>query len=344
MKYPKADITANSLNPISSDDKQTLEQIIPMLQQEYDNETVLQLTRKLCLQSTSDDINKKGMEFLFTNGYLHDLQLLINKNRESESKSNREWAEVYQLVVDRAEFRAYPRKLLRQLEFCHTDDPELRCVIEFLKISIHFDLREFGKIGNFLDKQTSLFDEVDDTLLLSFFNSRLYQTLFIYYWTRNELIVARKYAFRVLNETTNNRTAVNMHINLGLTYTFDTYFQGMYHLNEALRLAKKLNYQDGINIINQQNIPFLSAHFKKFEGITTDDKSEQAHLEIAKGNHAKGIELLNQLKIDSPFKMYYLGIAKRDKNILLRSYNYFIEKRSDYFFSKLPLSVLANMD
>ncbi|WP_106496077.1 AimR family lysis-lysogeny pheromone receptor [Lentibacillus sp. Marseille-P4043] len=345
MEFPKADLAANSLISVSYDGKLSLEQVILMLQQEHDDETVLQLTRKFCLQTTSDEISKKGMEFLYINGYFEDLQQLIDKNRESEYKSNREWAEVYQLVVNRRRQRIQTsRELLRQLSFYKTGDPELSCVTEFLKIAIHFDLKEFGKIGNSLDKLSSLFDAVEDSLLLSYFHLRLYQNLFIYYWTRNELIMARKYAFRVLNKTTNNKTKVNMHINLGLTYTFDTYFQGMYHFSEALKLAKKYHFNDSIHVVEQQNIPFLSAHFNKFEGIKTDIKSEQAHLEIAKGNYTKAITILNQIPMDSPFKLYYLGVAKQDKDILLQSYNYFIGKRSDYFFSKLPLNQIVKMD
>ncbi|MEN1967702.1 AimR family lysis-lysogeny pheromone receptor [Lentibacillus sp. N15] len=345
MKYPKADITANSLTSIPREGELSLEQVNLMLLQEHDSETALQLMRNFCLQSTSDEIMKKGMEFLYTNGYINDLQLLVNKNKESGNRSNQEWAEIYQLIIDRKrQHGRYSRELLKKLNVYQTDDPELRCVIEFLKIAIHFNLREFGQIGNFLDKQTVLFDAVEDTLLLSYFNLRLYQNLFIYYWTRNELIMARKYAFRVLNETSNSKTIVNMHINLGLTYTFDTYFQGMYHLNEALKLAEKHHYHSSMNSIRKNNIPFLSAHFKQVDGIDTDDKSEQAHIEIAKGNYQAANAILSELPINSPFKMYYLGVAKQDKDLLLRSYNNFIEKRSDYFFCRLPLNVLVNMN
>lgn len=345
MKYNKADILADSLQAIPRENNVSLEQVNLVLRQEHDNETALKLMRNFCLQSISEDVQKKGMEFLYINGYINDLQVLINKNNTSRNQTNREWAKMYQMVVNRKRGRdPFPREQLKELDNIQAVDPELRCIIEFFKIAIHFDLREFGKIGNFLDKQASLFDAVEDQLLLSYFNLRLYQNLFIYYWTRNELIMARKYAFRVLNETTNNKTVVNTHINLALTYTFDTYFQGMYHLNEAKRLAKKHHFENTIRIIDRYNIPFLAAHFNQTDGIVTDDPSEQAHLEIAKGHNEKAISILSTLPLDSPFELYYMGLAKRDKDMLLRAYNNFIEKRSDYFFCRLPLSVLVDMD
>src|SRR5699024_5807981 len=163
------------------------------------------------------------------------------------------------------------------------------------------------------------------------------------HWARNELIVARKYAFQVLNLTMNAKVKTNMHMNLGLTYTFDTYDQGMYHLNEALILAKKHDFYNSIRQIENHNIPFLSAHFKQLEGVTSTDDSERAHIEIAKGNLDKAKKILKDIEINSPFKLYYLGLATQDRNTLLKSYNHFIEKQSDYFFSRLPLNIIKNM-
>ncbi|WP_099159421.1 AimR family lysis-lysogeny pheromone receptor [Virgibacillus ndiopensis] len=343
MIQPNTDFVANSLMTIPNNGELSLEQVRLLLAHEHDDQTVLELMRKFCLQTTSADISKKGMEFLYMNGFYNDLQLLINKNMKSANKSNRNWAVVYQLVIDRRLARYKPLEILKTIKRIKTDEPELKCVIEFVKITVYYELSEFGEIGNFLDKLQHLFEDVEDPLLVSYFNIRLYQNLFVYYWVRNELIMARKYAFRVLNHTTNIKTKVNLHINLGLTYTFDTYFQGMYHMSEALKLAKKNDLQKNVEVIQNRNIPFLSAHFKRTDGITTDDKSEQAHLEIAKGNHEKAVAILDDVPINSPFKLYYLGLAKKDKNKLLKSYNHFIEKRSDYFFGRLPLNAIKQM-
>src|SRR5699024_10384020 len=168
--------------------------------------------------------------------------------------------------------------------------------------------------------------------------------LFIYYLVRNEVIIARKYAFRVLTQTNNPETEISLHMALGLSYIFDTYFQAMYHYTEALKIAKKENLDKIVETIEQQNIPFISAHFNKVKGVTSTDKSEQAHIEIAKGNYAKAEAILSEIETNSPFRMYYVGMAKRDKTILLQSYNQFIEKRSDYFFSRLPLNALQKMN
>jgi len=328
---------------LSNKEELTLAELMEVLTQEHDNETVKEMIRKYCMQSTSLDIQKKGMEFLYIHGYYNELKQLINKNKESDHASNRLWAKVYQITIDRRFGSFTPHESLQQIKQIHTEEPELRCIVEFSRVTIYYDLNQFNKIGNFLDIQHELFGAVQDRLLLSYFKIRLNQILMTYYLMRNEIIMARKYGYRVLNQSFSVGSKVSTHVKLGLSYTFDTYFQGMHHLQQALQIAKDHNLLNIIRLIEQNSIPFLSAHFNKPEGITTTDKSEQAHLEIAKGNNEKAIEILSELPLDSPFTIYYLGKAKQDKDLLLQSYSYFIEKRSDYFFSRLPLNILRNM-
>lgn len=340
MHFTKANLVTEPMIPIPISDELTLEQVELMLSQEHDRQTVIELTRNFCLQTSSKEISKTGMEFLYMHGCIDDLQVLINKNMESTNESNRKWARAYQIMIDRRRGRYSLNESLLQAESIETEEPELTCIIEFIKVSIYYGQNEFGKLGNFLAEQQYLFEKIEDNYLMSFFYQRLNQQLFIYYLSRNEVIMARKHAFRALNQVTNPQTIVDLHTNLGLSYIHDTYFQGMYHFSEALKLSKSLNMQDSITSLQQYNIPFISAHFKRVEGITTIDKSEQAHIEIAKGNYAKAEAILSKVQINSPFKMYYLGLARQDKNILLQSYNQFIEQRSDYFFSRLPLKAL----
>ncbi|WP_164217699.1 AimR family lysis-lysogeny pheromone receptor [Virgibacillus sp. YIM 98842] len=328
---------------LSNKEDLTLEELMEVLTQEHDNETVTEMVKTYCMESQSLDIQKKSMEFLYMHGFYKELQQLINKNKESENASNRLWAKVYQINVDRR-FGSYtPDQSLQQIKQIKTSEPELKCIVEFTRVTIYYDLNQFSKIGNFLDIQHELFGAVRDKLLLSYFKIRLNQILMTYYLMRNEIIMARKYGYRVLNHSFSPRTKASTHVRLGLSYTFDTYFQAMHHIQQALQIGKKYNLKNVIQLIEGSTIPFLSAHFNKPDGVTTPDKSEQAHLEIAKGNNEKAIEILSELPLDSPFVMYYLGKAKRDKDLLLQSYSYFIEKRSDYFFSKLPLNILRNM-
>ncbi|ASN04082.1 AimR family lysis-lysogeny pheromone receptor [Virgibacillus necropolis] len=336
-------LATNSILSISNDGKLSLEHVISMLSTQYDEKTVLELVRKLCLQSNKIEIMKKGMELLYMNGFYHDLQILIDKNNESEHKSNNQWSAVYQLMIDRKLNRLTPLEIIDRASSLQSDEPEVKFLIEFTKISAYYAMRDFGKMGNFIEKQQQLYSAVRDPFIVSYFDVRFYQLLFVYHWSRNELIMARKYAFRLLNLTQSPRIKVAVNINLGLSYTFDTFKQGIHHLKEAKKISIEHGFMDNINLIQNRNIPFLSAYHKKVIGISTSDKSEQAHIEIAKGNHRKAETMLRKLSMDSPFRLYYMGLATNDKNLLYQSYNYFIDKRSDHFFSRLAIHALQEM-
>jgi hypothetical protein len=330
------------MTPISESAELTIGQIILLLSQEHEEHEVIDLTRKFCLQSTSNEIKRKGMEFLYMNGFYEDLRVLITKNQLSNNPSNQLWSEVYQIIMDRRDKKYSAGEMRTRLEEMNPTEPELKCLIELVIVDTYFSQRDFGKFGNFLNKQQELFEPIQDNFILASFNLRTYQKLFFFYWKRNELIMARKYAFRALNQTNNPTTKINLHMNLALSYTFDTYYQGMYHLKEALKIAEKFNLKNAIRAIKNSSIPFLASHFGKPNGVETDDISEQAHLEIAKGNNEKAIELLEDIYTDSPFKMYYMGLAKKDKNLLSESCKMFVE-RSDYFFCRLPMNAIKNL-
>ncbi|MBM7601244.1 hypothetical protein JOC34_003665 [Virgibacillus halotolerans] len=334
------------LNLLDNVNKQalTLKQLMEILKQKHNHQQVIELMKTYCLELPSLSLMKTGMEFLYINGFYDDLQQLIEKNEQSDNPSNRQWAAIYQLIIDRRMNRYSPHQLLQTINRMNTTETELRCLIEFVKVTAYYDLNQFNQIGNFLHRQQFLMEAIEDSLLVSYFNIRLHHIMLTYYLIRNELIMARKHAFRVLNLTDNPRTKASIHIKLALSYTFDTYEQGMYHLEEALKISRQNQLDHITHIIKNHNIPFLSAHFNRIEDIITDDKSEQAHIEMVRGNNQKAIEILNELPMDSPFQLYYMGKVKLDRDLLLQSYNLFIQERSDYFFSRLPLLELKRID
>ena len=325
-------------------DALSLAEVIHILSQEHDNQTAIQLARDWCMQTKDLYIKKISMEFMYINGHYDQLEQLISENKNSDLVSNQKWAEIYQLMLERRQKRISPEMILSKLETFDTNgEPELMLLVEFLKVSVYYSLYKFHKVGNFLEKEKRLLDQVEDRFMASSFKVRTYQNLFFYHWTRNELIIARKYAFQVLNETIDMQVKASLHVNLGLTYTFDSFEQAMLHLQKALSISEKYGYTYITQLIERQNIPFICAHFNRPELFKTDDLSEHAHLEIKKGNLQKAVAILETISLDSPFKLYYMGMAKRDKQILIESYHQFVRKRGDYFFARLPLNAIKEL-
>ncbi|RLL42924.1 hypothetical protein D8M04_15375 [Oceanobacillus piezotolerans] len=318
----------------------TLEQALGELKTKYHHDKAINIMRELCLESRSDDFIKKGMEFLFMNGFYEDLQALIKKNLKSKDVSVINWAKTYQAQLELHHKDKPYLALLADLNEIKTAEPELLFLMEYTRAKAHYIGRDYNELAEFVEKSDSMLNLIDDCFLLKNFRIRASCMVLLYTLTRNELIIARKHGYKILTLTRNPSIQVNVHIHLGLSYTFESHYKGMYHLKEALRIAKEHHLSKEAFIIEHRSIPFLSAHFGVVDNITTTDKSEQAHIEIAKGNNDKAIEILNEIPLDSPFKTYYLGKAKEDKSLLLKSYREFIHKNKDFFFSRLPLTEL----
>ncbi|WP_068673754.1 AimR family lysis-lysogeny pheromone receptor [Oceanobacillus sp. Castelsardo] len=318
----------------------SLIQLQDALRQKYSEEMAMEQMRQFCLDSTSKEIQKKGMEFLFINGYLRELRSLIEKNKQSFDPSNRKWAEVYKIQLQLREGNYKPIEVLERINQIETNEPELLCLLEFAKVNIQFNMHSYHDLGNAICRYEELLPQIDDYFLVENFKIRYHLVTLTYTLMQNEIIMTRKHGYKLLNLTCNPEIQVETHIKLGESYTFDSYSQGMFHLRKALKIAKDNDMTSKIEFIEQTKIPFLAAYFNKTDNITTTNKSEQAHLEIMKGNYKKAIEILEQVPINTPFEKYYLGKAKQDKSLLIQSYKDFVYKRNDNFFCRLPLHEL----
>src|SRR5699024_1023074 len=78
-----------------------LEHRVTTMREEYDAFAAKNLVGGCSLHTSSDKTLKYGMEYFYLNGYYEELQLLIAKNKESENESNRKWAAVYELSLER---------------------------------------------------------------------------------------------------------------------------------------------------------------------------------------------------------------------------------------------------
>lgn len=321
----------------------TLSYLYEVLRTKIEECTAIKLLSNYCFRCISKDIQKKGMEFLYMHGFQKEQELLIEKNLQAEDPEVRHWAEAYRLSNLLREEKSPPKDVLEQLKELTPADRELYCFVEMLKIQVNMKLFNYEPAVNFLNIAEELFAGIDDHLLQQFYQIRYRQILLTYYLARNEIIIARKTAYEIINETKNPYILVDTHKKLGLSYTFDSYYLGMYHLKEALQIAKENDIANEVYKIENHTIPFLAAHFGKTENIKTKDLEEQAHLEIARGNKDKAIQILQSLRSKSPFQLYYLGKAKKDRAILMTAYKQFIHDYSDYFFGRLPLNELKKL-
>lgn len=314
-----------------------------LLYEQEENEAVVnRLLVKYCLWSNDAYINRTGLEYVYMKEDFTQLQRLIYKNAVHPNLKNRQWAKVYQVLLDYRNRTEEPYLLLNRLRVMKTDCPELNVVIQFAKVPLYYTLNEYGYIGEITAQKKDVIQSIKDPMIRQNLYMRLQESLFIYHLKRNEVIIARKYAYKLTKYHLKPERAVRIEMNLGLSYIFETYEQGIYHLHRAKKIAKQNDLFEVYQKINDTIIPFFSAHFKRTEGISTDNTIGQAFIHIAKGEYAQAMHVLEQTPLNNPYIYYLMGLATGERDYFIRSYDCFVKRRSNFFFARLPLQELKH--
>ncbi|QHE51056.1 AimR family lysis-lysogeny pheromone receptor [Pontibacillus sp. HMF3514] len=310
--------------------------VLQELSKKYDEKTTIFLTKEFCLNCQTYENQRVGMEFLYMNGFREELKTLVNINKDSSNQNNVAWGEVYDFILHRKIMAQYRGEVLSFVDNYETDDEILRCLLIFIKIYGHIDLCEFDVIENYREELTSLLLNIDDTLLRIYFQLRENELLFLFHWMRNEVDIARNYAHNIIDNIFNQEKKCFMHIHLSETYIFEDFDLALEHVNCAREIALDYDLDYYVKAIDNNVIPFISAINGKYQGISTNDIAEQAHLAIAAGDNEKAIKLLKDIEKRTPFQDYYYGLAANDISLLLSSYKRFLNERNDQFFARLP--------
>lgn len=310
--------------------------------QALSHESVDQLLCSYCLASQSAVIKRTGLEFMYMNEYFNELQELVHMNAVRAEDENRQWAHVYQMLLNHRNKTEQPKALLNELEKMTPSSPAFITIVELAKMTIYQSMDEYRYIGEFIVHQKQLFNNIHDPMLRSLFQLRLREHLFMYHWKRNEVVMARKHAYKMLKHALKPLICIRIHVNLGLTYLFDTFEQGMFHFNEAVNIAQAHNETKALYSVNNKTIPFFAAHFNQTEDICSEYLDEQAFVLISQGKKEEALQLLQKTSLNDPFLLYYMGLATGETDYFIRSYDCFIERRGDLFFVRLPIEALRN--
>lgn len=313
-----------------------LHQFISMVQLSNDESRMIELVKDFCQQSHSNLDNRLALEFFYLHGCHEELTYFIHINKESDNPLNRLYANYYQ-HMSHASLNRKIDEIIEMTPSILTSDLALQCLHYFLYAEIDITRKQYDRLGYYLNKIQTLLQKIDNPLLATSFNIRTHILLFMYYWKRNELILARKHAYRVLQHPDYSLQKAKLHIYLGLSYIYEDFEAAIYHIDEATLLAKRLENKEIVNYIADFAKPFICAHFGQIEGVMTTNPIEQAHIEIAKGNQMKAKNILEQLSVETPFTQYYLGLATNEQKYFIHSFEGFMEQRGDHFFAKLPL-------
>ncbi|MGX5475889.1 AimR family lysis-lysogeny pheromone receptor [Bacillus toyonensis] len=321
----------------------------------------VELRRHLCVKyftNTKRHLNKKiAMNYLMAHGELELLKRLVDQEMTSKNKENREWASLYELIYKRYKGSMKGEKLLLELnkrkKCLKLKSKELEILSEEIEMLSAYDQGNFKLMVNKSDFLMEKLNDVKDSYLKESFFYKIKECAIHGHLTACELEKLREICEEVIQSTPiDNRFPVveaTVYGVLGESFMLcdESFDKSIFYLKKALSILEKesSNQMEMRRTMIANTIEFLKIHHKvDLENIKPLHDAEQAYLEIQKGNNEHAIEILMKLKEEngelSAFQVYYLGLAKNDKELLLKSLDMF-ERLGNIFYAQLPKKSLG---
>ncbi|MGG4305975.1 AimR family lysis-lysogeny pheromone receptor [Bacillus wiedmannii] len=321
----------------------------------------VELRRHLCAKyftNTKRHLNKKiAMNYLMAYGELELLKRLVDQEMTSKNKENREWASLYELIYKRYKGRMKGEKLLLELnkrkKCLKLKSKELEILSEEIEMLSAYDQGNFKLMVNKSDFLMEKLNDVKDSYLKESFFYKIKECAIHGHLTACELEKLREICEEVIQSMAiDNRFPVleaTVYGVLGESFMLcdESFDKSIFYLKKALSILEKesSNQMEMRRTMIANTIEFLKIHHKvDLENIKPLHDAEQAYLEIQKGNNEHAVEILMKLKEEngelSAFQVYYLGLAKNDKELLLKSLDMF-ERLGNIFYAQLPKKSLG---
>ncbi|PFP97663.1 transcriptional regulator [Bacillus cereus] len=289
--------------------------------------------------------------------FLNDL---IEKDMNSKTEENQEWAKVYGLIYKHLnDAENYdPYVFHEELEEYKgvVKTKEMKVLIGILICQTLYQLEEytvlFKRIGH-IEKEIK---KISNKYIRSSFQVRLKEGMNVTYLMQNKIEKARESCISLLevcdkhvNFTLQKSNAL---FNLGESYIFENYVQSKHFLERSLLELDNESFSQNEKIKRkarkiQDTLTFLKIlHYRDLDTLPKVlNKDDQAFLEFKRGNLITAEILLGEMlnengNLDS-FTTCYLGLVRDDRSLIEKSYRMFLDK-NNLFYSNLPKLYLGD--
>lgn len=287
-----------------------------------------------------------AMEYASFNDF-NDLQeYLVNKELQSQNKTNKEWANLYNIELQ------FKKKIdiFNDIRFLKINDNDLFFMRQWLEAKWFYNRKEYKHSYCLLNDARELILNVKNDFLQQFYTSRLDLALSNLYLNLGYVNESRELALNVINKNLSYKKTGHAQHPLGYTYFFESYDKSLDCLLRSKSIFQELNeFEEVINV--NRTIVFLQNYWNKDTEVNTEsihilDIHEVIHKEIKKGNFKKSQEMLMQININNldyknkGYHYYYMGLAFDDIDYLYKSIMFFKEIGSIFFTQLASIELL----
>ncbi|KAA6457033.1 MULTISPECIES: AimR family lysis-lysogeny pheromone receptor [Bacillus cereus group] len=321
----------------------------------YENHKTRRDMLKTYLDVAKPENSREAMEYLSLRGEFDLLKTLIDREKNSDTEENAEWACVYDLIYlksqEEIELPDYHEELEEMKE--KNQNADMQVLIGILLCYTSYQLGDYRLLTKRMTKLERKVSKIKNKFIKKCHNVRIKEGLASIKLTSDELQEVRGICDKVLILCENEpHLLINKARALWLkaeSFIFDDYERSLMLFNDALAILN-----DNINpeIVKKRKaiiktIQFLKIyHNRDLDTLGIMEDGERAFYEIRMGNFDRAVKILMSIKNKngelSSFELVYLGMAKNEREIIKQGLRKFEEKNSLFYarFAKKELGLI----
>lgn len=280
-----------------------LEDIFTKEFKQYDCETKREILYKIFMKDNTQTLQRIGLEFCYIYGFFEILEDLIAKNKQSPDQDNREWARIYEILLDIQRGKQQFRKWLDELKQMNHHEPETVCLIQLTELNIKTRMNNMDASKSSFHTFYQNYKRMEDRLLAFYFSLRFRSYKMRYSFEHHELIGLRMTAYAIFKETDVPTITVITHIFLGASYIADSYDKVIAHL----RIAHKESVEHQLvylqRAIEESFFPFIETHEQELKLTLRSDSFPFEFIESTGGKPLKPFAILDRFPMDRLFTL-----------------------------------------
>ena len=297
------------------------------------------------LRDHSDKLSHRyGMEYAAINRQFKTLEWLVNKNID-KNNPNREWAEFYLALLNRAKGKLNPGQLFKSIMSIGAKTPESRALLNILSAYSLYDSNQFEHMFDSIKTLEEELKDITSDFLRERFTIRYKQILANSYLRFfNDPVRSRETAEEILELTQSKFVIASVYSTISLTYMFSDYERSRFYLE-----LSKTTFEDaGISAdyLYNNNLAFLkNVHNLDVDEINDIDREEFAHHLINRGCKEQALHVLLEKEKRNNLSLLgqlYKSLAEVNRYgvwSVLSKYT----SLGDLFFATFVKSVLENL-
>jgi hypothetical protein len=298
---------------------------------------------------------REALEFAYQQGEFDLLKWIIDMEKQSKTFENREWADVFDLIIKRNTENLGIENFYNLIDEKRkkVTTLEMKIFLDLTKIQTLYQTGNYKLLNQKLINLEKEIQKITNKFIKLCYQVRFKEAVSVISLQRGKIQETRKTCREILEiceaESFLRIPAATALFKMGESFVFEDYEVSKEYLEKAISFLANDQHYLGMARKRQfakNTLLFLKIHEGKLEGVIPEDihPAELAYLRIQQRKESEAIEILLELEKEndelSDIQTFYLGLAKKEEGLIIKSLQKF-EDTGNIFYSQLPKKYLG---